>query len=772
MKKKMFWKMSVIALICAVWVTTSCTDPVNPPILEGKGSVSINFGGGNARTLLPSEIDISKLHYVLNFTQADGSGNLTETQNGSGQLTLQLNIGTWNLVIRGYNSVSDATNTSKALVSYTQNGIVIPFGNNIIINAKLLPNLDNLTQNGSGTLRYDITFPVGATGVLKVYTYPANTLVGSPVVLSATENHSSLELASGYYDISVNMEYQGKIKIWSEIAHINDNAITEVVVGTNDFSDLLPSPGPVDIYLSMDKFSMTDEGSGIFSVISPITLDKRTGDIRTITVDDLVVVEWKVGNIVLGTGNSITLNSTIFPSGIYTLNLTFLKNGKYWLGSIRFEVTVTGNLPDDCFELITNANAYNGANIGTYRIVRGITALPNDVYIPAKYNGLPVTEIGSSDWSSDRYRISPFDGKTNINAIYIPEGIKTIGHYAFYGCTNLKSLTIPEGVTAIASRVFQNCSSLTSVTFPASVLSFGGGNTGGIFYGCTSLTSIVVNENNPNFSSEGGILFNKAKTTILDYFTASGSVVIPEGITIIGDSAFYGCTSLTSITFPTTLTSINYQAFYNCKSLTNIIIPEGVTTVGGQYVFSGCTSLTSIKIPASLTNITRDAFYGCTSLTNIIVDENNPNYTSEGGILYNKAKTEIRAFPSANGTVVIPVGVTTIGSSAFYGCANLTSIVISEGVSSIGSYAFGNCTNLTTVKLSASVVSIGGSAFGSYNIISVTFEGIISAQNFAAGGGGNDPTFRGDLRDKYLAPDGGVGTYTRVNSSSNTWSKQ
>ena len=342
--KKLF-KFSGIAVISMmILLSVSCKNSVHSEKKDTQqdyGTVCITFGGGTARTVLPSEIAIEKLYYVLTFTQTDGDGNITESQAGSDQRTLEVAVGTWDLLIKGYNSENDSTNASKALVSYSQSGIVVSWGESVTINAKLLPNLDNLTQNGSGTLRYDITFPEETAGVLKVYTYPENTLIGEPHVLSKSKNIDSLELSSGYYNINVSYENQGKIKLWSELAHINDNAITEVVVGANDFTDYLQSPGPVDISLSMDKFTMTDEGEGVFSDVLPIILFATEESTRTISVDGVAVVAWKVGDTILGTGNSITLNASLFPAGIYNLRLVFVKDGKVWQGNLSFEVVGT-----------------------------------------------------------------------------------------------------------------------------------------------------------------------------------------------------------------------------------------------------------------------------------------------------------------------------------------------------------------------------------------------------------------------------------------------
>ena len=305
------------------------------------------------------------------------------------------------------------------------------------------------------------------------------------------------------------------------------------------------------------------------------------------------------------------------------------------------------------------------------------------------------------------HRGSSFSGYDNeySGSVVIPSSVTyngttysvtSIGDYAFYECSSLSSITIPNGVISIGSNAFCNCSSLTSITIPNSVTSIG---VAAFFY-CSGLTSITI----PNsVTTIGKFAFY--------YCSSLTSITIPNSVTSIEKNAFYYCSSLTSVSIPNSVTSIGESAFYGCKSLTSITIPNSVTSIG-ESAFASCKSLTSITIPNSVTSIGEWAFRYCSSLSSIKVDTNNPNYCSIDGVLFNKDKTTLVAYPGGKqGAYTIPNSVTSIGDHAFSSCSSLTSVTIGNSVTSIGEGAFSNCSSLTSVTIGNSVTSIGHDAF-------------------------------------------------------------
>lgn len=182
-------------------------------------------------------------------------------------------------------------------------------------------------------------------------------------------------------------------------------------------------------------------------------------------------------------------------------------------------------------------------------------------------------------------------------------------------------------------------------------------------------------------------------------------------MTSIGDGAFYGCTGITSIAIPDNVKTIGTSAFYGCSGLTSLIIPNLVTIIESS-TFSGCIGLTSITLPDNVKTIGSSAFSGCIGLEEFIISKDNQAYRTLDGVLFSKDKINLVCYPNAKGsTYSISEGVTSIGSYAFYGCIDLTSITLSNSLTSIGNLAFSGCTGLTSITFPNSVKSIGSLAF-------------------------------------------------------------
>ena len=179
------------------------------------------------------------------------------------------------------------------------------------------------------------------------------------------------------------------------------------------------------------------------------------------------------------------------------------------------------------------------------------------------------------------------------------------------GTVDIPDTLVGYPLTCIGYEAFGNCSGLTRVTIPSSVTSI----EDYAFIDCTGLTQINVDNNNEQYSSQAGVLFDKAKTSLIQYPAGkAGSYIIPSSVTSIVYDAFLGCTGLTSVTIPNSVTFVSSEAFYGCTGLTSVAIPDSVTYIHGD-AFYGCTGLTSVTIPNSVTEIEGGAFANCNGLT-------------------------------------------------------------------------------------------------------------------------------------------------------------
>jgi hypothetical protein len=193
------------------------------------------------------------------------------------------------------------------------------------------------------------------------------------------------------------------------------------------------------------------------------------------------------------------------------------------------------------------------------------------------------------------------------------------------------------------------------------------------------------------------------------------AIILPSSITSIGVDAFTFCSGLTSITIPTSVITFSSYAFSSCSGLTDINIPASLASIG-SYAFQNCHRLTSVEIPMSVSSIGEFAFNYCSAF--ISVDDNNPNYSSLDGILYNKDKTSLINCPtSITGSYRIPSSVTSIESSAFSYCKSLTSITIPSSVTSISHYVFLGCNQLSSIYTNSEFpINLSSSTAVFYNV--------------------------------------------------------
>ena len=300
-------------------------------------------------------------------------------------------------------------------------------------------------------------------------------------------------------------------------------------------------------------------------------------------------------------------------------------------------------------------------------------------------------------------------------------GLTSIGASAFEGCSGLTSVEIPAGVISIGASAFEGCSGLTSVEIPASVTSIGFR----AFADCSGLTVYYQGELARWCEGfEGGYsLMNYCKNLYIDGELVHGDLVIPAGVTSIGSWAFDGCSGLTSVKIPASVTSIGSDAFDGCSGLTVYYQGDLARWCEGDwtYLMKYCKNLYingelvhgDLVIPAGVTSIGSWAFDGCSGLTSVKIPA---GVTSIG----------VSAFDGCSGltSVDIPASVTSIDAFAFTNCIGLSSVTFEEGsrLESIGMRVFQYCSRLSSVEIPAGVTSIGTLAFyGCSRLSSVTF---------------------------------------------------
>ena len=399
-----------------------------------------------------------------------------------------------------------------------------------------------------------------------------------------------------------------------------------------------------------------------------------------------------------GAFSNSNLNSVNIPNSINKIGESAFVNTQLYYDDSNWS---NGALYIDNCLIATNSNA-----IGDYAIAEGTRIIAdgafNSYYEYDLLTGISlpnsVTHIGKSAFYN-----------RNITKVTIGSGTQSIGEDAFSWCENLSEINIAATTPpVIAANTFQYISTDLQITVPAGseslyladpnwkrLFDIASGVVEGV---CGDHLTWVLNLADSTLTISGyGDMYDYDVWNDETYFPMPWEefmntikhVVLPNGITSLGDFAFINESGI--------LTSIN--------------LPEGIRRIG-KYAIAG-NSLTSISIPSSVEKIDTAAFSLSYELQAYHVAAGNQHYTVENGVLFNKDKSTLIAYPlkKQDTQYSVPSSVNTIDYGAFWWCETLTKIILPEGLTRISSEAFSSCTNLAEINIPNSVNYIGGYTF-------------------------------------------------------------
>ena len=255
------------------------------------------------------------------------------------------------------------------------------------------------------------------------------------------------------------------------------------------------------------------------------------------------------------------------------------------------------------------------------------------------------------------------------DSLILSDSLKKIGVYAFQNCKSITNkIVLPDLIQSIGDGAFMQCESLKgSLSIPNYLSSIGLG----AFSLCSGITDFIVADTNNYYSSDkNGVLFNKNKTVLIQYpNNKNENYVIPEGVQVISNWAFFNCKKLTSVDLPVNLKTISYGAFAGCSGLKKLKYPDSLLTISA-FAFSECVNICdTLILPNGLKNIGASAFYNCGKI----------NYVS------------------------LPSTIEDIPSMCFADCANLTKVILPLSLKTIGEAAFTRCYGLKSIYCSTSI---------------------------------------------------------------------
>ena len=347
-----------------------------------------------------------------------------------------------------------------------------------------------------------------------------------------------------------------------------------------------------------------------------------------------------------------------------------------------------------CIHLSRQKSSFNTCirdSIVSFALGNNMTTIPDSLFRGMKKLAsisLPnsVTMIGNN----------AFRDCKALATINIPSKVTTIGERAFANCSALSAITIPQKVTSIGQSAFSACQALSQITIPNSVTSIGWG----AFQSCSALQTAVIGNN----AAIGDAAFQSCTSLI--------NVTLGGNVPSIGASAFKGCSNLSAINIPNSVRSIGTYAFADCISLSSSITLPNVLKKIEDNTFKNCVSLQTVIFPNSIDSIMDHAFEDCAALNTINLKD---------GLIY----IGYCAFKNCSsfGMISIPNSVQNIVKSAFEGCSSAKSLILSDDLKFLGEKAFSGCTTLEgEIVIPNGVTDIGSSIFSGSRITSLVFH--------------------------------------------------
>lgn len=418
------------------------------------------------------------------------------------------------------------------------------------------------------------------------------------------------------------------------------------------------------------------------------------------------------------------LKTVVIGSGITELPSRMLKDCVS-LTSIEIPANIVG----------IGSDAFKGSGLSEITIPSGIQTISEGAFTNCNaLQGVYISDLAAwceiefADSGANPLSVSHnlYLNGTRPQTLAIPSGVKTIGDYAFSGGTQFTSVTFSSDVTQVGKDPFEGCSALTEV------------RTTDLAAWCQ--IDFALASSNPA-GLVGSLYVNG--TPVRD-------LIIPEGVTKVGDYAFYGNQELRTVTVPSGLTSVGKDAFGNCWYLdsvfisdldawyevdfataasnpvaqahylyvdfgliTDLVVPSDRTQIKA-YTFYGCSTLTSVTIPSGIAAVGKDAFGGCTELTGVFItdlqawyeidfasEQANPTYYANHLYLDGAPVTELTP----------PEDITQIKDYSFINCQDITVVALGDSITGVGVSAFSGCSSITEVAIGKNLIQIGENAF-------------------------------------------------------------